>query len=355
MKALFAFSSDEAHLVRYCRVRLASQLVCFGLMETDMRAREFKVLLNRTDKLTPCQREQLIRYLSDGLALDQVGAIIEGVIAQQSGCPKCLAEQVVRNGQADGLQRYKCRGCGITFNALTCTPLARLRHRDKWLGQAQALHEGLSVRKTAARVRVHRTTAFRWRHRFLVLPRDVKANKLTGVAEADETYVLRSYKGQRRKLLIEELRKPRHRGGKAAKRGLSAEQVPILVLRNRAGQTTDHMLEVANKHSVTEVMRPALADDAVLCTDGSGMLAQVARDLGIEHHAVNTLRGEHTRGAWHIQNVNAYHSRFKQWMRRFNGVATSYLPNYLGWFRALDRNAQSGAKPASLLALAVGA
>lgn len=127
------------------------------------------------------------------------------------------------------------------------------------------------------------------------------------------------------------------------------------MLRNRAGQTTDHVLEVANKRCVAAAMQPALADDAVLCTDGSGMLAKVASDLGIEHHAVNTSRGEHTRGAWHIQNVNAYHSRFKQWMRRFNGVATAYLPNDLGWFRALDRSAQSGAKPASLLALAVGA
>ena len=61
----------------------------------------------------------------------------------------------------------------------------------------------------------------------------------------------------------------------------------------------------------------------------------------------------HRAGAWHIQNVNAYHSRFKQWMRRFNGVATSYLPNYLGWFRALDRNAQFGAKLASWLSFAV--
>ncbi len=70
---------------------------------------------------------------------------------------------------------------------------------------------------------------------------------------------------------------------------------------------------------------------------------------------MNTSRGEHTRGAWHIQNVNVYHSRFKQRMGRFNGVATAYLPNYLGWFRALDRTAQFCAKPASLLALAVGA
>jgi hypothetical protein len=35
-------------------------------------------------------------------------------------------------------------------------------------------------------------------------------------------------------------------------------------------------------------------------------------------------------GAIHVQNVNAYHSRFKQWLRRFHGVASNYLPNYLG-------------------------
>jgi transposase-like protein len=319
-----------------------------------MRARELKQLLTLTAKLTPRQREQLMACLGSGLALDEATSIVQGRMLRHPGCPKCQAHHVVRNGQAGGLQRYKCRGCGVTFNALTGTPLARLRYRDKWLSQTQAMDEGLSVRKAADQLEVHRTTAFRWRHRFLALPREVKANKLAGVAEADETYVLRSYKGQRHKLLAEQTRKPRHRGGKAAKRGLSAEQVPILVLRNRAGQTTDCVLQAANKRCVTEVLQPALADDAVLCTDGSGMLAKVASDLGIEHHAVNTLRGEHIRGAWHIQNVNAYHSRFKQWMRRFNGVATSYLPNYLGWFRALDRNAQSGAKPASLLALAVG-
>lgn len=320
-----------------------------------MRARELKQLMALTAKLTPGQREQLMTQLGSGMALDQAMVVVQARLSQSSGCPKCQAMRLVRNGQANGLQRYKCRNCGVTFNALTGTPLARLRHRDKWLLQAQALDEGLSVRKAAARMGVHRTTAFRWRHRFLTLPREVKAQHLDGVAEADETYVLRSYKGQRRRLLAEQTRKPRRRGGRAAKRGLSAEQVPILVVRNRAGQTTDFVLDVANKPCVTPVLHVAVADDAVLCTDGSNLLATVARELGIEHHAVNTLRGERTRGAWHIQNVNAYHGRFKGWMNRFKGVATSYLPNYLGWFRALDRNAQTNAKPASLLALAVAA
>jgi hypothetical protein len=34
--------------------------------------------------------------------------------------------------------------------------------------------------------------------------------------------------------------------------------------------------------------------------------------------------------------VNAYHSRLKQWLARFNGVATKNLPNYIGWWRALE-------------------
>jgi len=176
-----------------------------------MRARQFKHLMALTAKLTPGQREQLMARLGSGVALDQTTSVVQAHLSQHLGCPRCQAERVVRNGQANGLQRYKCRGCGVTFNALTGTPLARLRHRDKWLLQAQALDEGLSVRKAAARMGVHRTTAFRWRHRFLTLPREVKAQHLDGVAEADETYVLRSYKGQRRQLLAEQARKPRRR------------------------------------------------------------------------------------------------------------------------------------------------
>jgi len=50
-----------------------------------------------------------------------------------------------------------------------------------------------------------------------------------------------------------------------------------------------------------------------------------------------TSKREYTYGSYHIQNVNAYISRLKRWMCRFNGVATRYLDNYLGWWRMIDR------------------
>jgi hypothetical protein len=46
-------------------------------------------------------------------------------------CPRCASEQLVKNGQANGVQRDKCHCCNKTFNASTGTPLARLRQRPK--------------------------------------------------------------------------------------------------------------------------------------------------------------------------------------------------------------------------------
>jgi hypothetical protein len=55
----------------------------------------------------------------------------------------------------------------------------------------------------------------------------------------------------------------------------------------------------------------------------------------------------------HINNVNAYHGRLKQWLSRFNGVATKNLPNYLGWRHALEAWGDQ-ATPQSWIKSAIG-
>jgi hypothetical protein len=54
------------------------------------------------------------------------------------------------------------------------------------------------------------------------------------------------------------------------------------------------------------------------------------------HIALNASAGR-AYGSYHIQIVNAYISRLKQWLVRFKGVATHYLPSYLGWRRLIER------------------
>jgi transposase-like protein len=314
-----------------------------------MRQRELKKLKAMVTKLTFAQRQQL----KHELATEEDAAVSLGLIeaqGKQGRCPHCESRRVVRNGCASGLQRYKCRSCSRTFNALTGTPLAHLRQKSKWLAQAEVLRDGLTVTQAAQRLKVARSTAFRWRHRFMAVPKTIQAQSLAGIAEADETFFLHSRKGQRG---LD--RKPRRRGGRAAKRGLSKEQVPVLVARDRSGATANIILAADGKADLVAALKPLLPSDTILCTDGSSVLAAAVKEIGITHRPVNVSAGRRVvAGVYHIQNVNAFDSRLKNWLRRFHGIATKYLDSYLGWFRTLDRSATTGLQPASLLSLALG-
>jgi transposase-like protein len=265
------------------------------------------------------------------------------------GCPRCQAEHPYRWGHQAGLQRYRCRQCRHTFTALSGTPLARLRHKAHWLTYSEALREGLSVRRAAARCGIDKTTSFRWRHRFLTRPAEQKAERLSGIVEADETFFPHSCKGQRP---LD--RPPRQRGKQIRTRGTGKDQVPVLVVRDRSGATADFQLTVSDTQAVKTRLRPLLAPDAILCSDGAAIYRNAAHDLGITHRPVNLSKGIRViASVYHIQNVNAYDSRLKAWMRRFHGVATKYLDHYLGWRRWLERGGEHG-PPCAGLSAALG-
>ena len=101
-------------------------------------------------------------------------ADIEARFAAAPRCPHCQSAEVGKWGSANKLERYQCKACAVTFSALTGTPLAQLHKRELWIGNAQAMVEGISLRKVAARLDIGLETAFRWRHRFLQTPNAVK-------------------------------------------------------------------------------------------------------------------------------------------------------------------------------------
>jgi hypothetical protein len=108
-------------------------------------------------------------------------------------------------------------------------------------------------------------------------------------------------------------------------------------VRDRSTATTDAVLAKADTEAVTAVLASVLDADAVLCSDGNAIYRGFAERAHIAHTPTNLSAGirvvDH---AFHIQNANAYHSRLKGWMAPFHGVATKYLPNYLGWRRCLE-------------------
>lgn len=302
------------------------------------------------EELTWTQSRKLTYALSKRGAGDEAQKLIDGRFQNDLKCPHCKALRIHRHGMARGLRRYKCLACARTFNALTGTPLARLRKRDRWLKFAEALNGSESVRAAAARAGVNASTSFRWRHRFLSARKDLRDHRLTGIVEVDECFILESRKGERRLP-----RKARKRGGKAEKPGLSGEQTPVLIARDRYGHHLDAVLPNRSEEAVSAVLKEAVSKtDVLLCMDGDPALIAFAKTEAIEYELILASHGEHVHEkVLHIQTVNSYVSRFKKWLARFNGVATKYLPNYLGWRNMLEKSGAS-ISPESCLIAAIG-
>ena len=315
-----------------------------------MKAQAFERWLGQLAQLSRQQRGRLLAILSPAVELDRVCAVIDGAMEAPPCCVHCRAPGLYRHGRDRGLQRYRCRSCGKTFTALSGTPLARLRHRARWLDYLGKMLDSTSVRRAADAVGVHRNTSFRWRHRFLHLSKHDRPHSLNGIAEADELFLLESQKGSRR------LDRPaRKRGGVAGKRGITKEHDCVLVARDREGRTFDFVpgRGAVTKAQLHQHLLPVLDQDVLLVTDAHAAYRSFAREACITHESVNLRQGERVRGAVHVQNVNGYHRRFRQWLARFNGVASRYLPNYLGWRWALDGGRIS--EPDALLRAAIGA
>ena len=139
------------------------------------------------------------------------------------------------------------------------------------------------------------------------------------------TYFQYSEKGKRS---ITE-RKPRKRGGKAKYRGISYDQVCVLVARDRQKMTYSGVLGRGRIRTtkLDEAIGGHLSDSNVLCTDSWRAFSSYANTKGLAHYQFKSDGKQRVKGVYH-----SYHSRLKKWMDRFNGVATKYLQHYLAWF-----------------------
>ena len=292
----------------------------------------FRAWFAEIDDLTTQQRQEVASALAGQSSLKAVTAAIEDRLGGERVCPHCGCTRSVGRGRADGLQRYRCKDCGKTFNALTGTPLARLRQKEHWLDFGRALSEGDTVAESAERCDVAVSTAFRWRHRFLKAA-DTAAKTLKGIVEADETYLLSSRKGERG---LD--RKARKRGGTASKRGTSKEFTPAIVAVDRSGATFSAILPAVTAKAAEQALGPVLDPDALLVTDGSSIDPACAAALGITHEALNHSKGERVRGDLHINTVNSRHEALKTFLQVRRGIATRYFDSYLRWFHLVVPN-----------------
>lgn len=303
-----------------------------------MTPTQFDSFLARVGLLSPLQLDALAAAVKKKSGAENSIRTIETAGAK-TFCPKCGFDSMARNGKSRGLQRFLCRTCGRSFTHASETPLSGLRMKERFAEFAQCMIDGLSVRATARRMDIAASTAFRWRHRFLEAAASHQPRGLTGMVEADETYLRQSSKGSRNLGRL-----PRKRGGARMRpskgKPQQAQSIAVLVLKARgSGHVADWVCPQFGQADAEQAAISTLAKDALLCTDGSGAFRTIERDLGFKVESLAVSYDGRTRAGpagvvYHLQGVNNYHERMKSWLNNdLRGVSTGRLPNYLAWMR----------------------
>ena len=250
-------------------------------------------------------------------------------------CVHCGSDAIRGHGTYKHYRRYLCVSCKKTFTDITKTCIAHLQKRDQFRQYIVCMIHGMSLRKAAKQTGVCLKTAFDWRHKILHALKMNPHQQLRGVTEADETFFRYSEKGSRKLS-----RRPRKRGGGKGP-GLDDELVCVLTAKDRSGSPP--VIETVGRGPITserihEKLKGSFIDqNRLLCTDANNSYKKYCKEHNIKHKVLNLSKKQRVvEKHLHLQNVNATHSRLKGWMRRFHGVASKYLQNYMNYFRTLE-------------------
>jgi transposase-like protein len=302
-----------------------------------MKASEFSQLKQSVNSLSPKQKTDLEKYLLDPKSQPQVIKFLEQAL---DGCPHCQHDAAYKWGTSKGRQRYRCRSCGKTYNAFTGSVLNGLQKPEVWEQYCQTMVDSKSLRAAAKECGINLTTAFNWRHRFLKLTDSLMSKQLEGIAEMDETQFKYSEKGSRQ-LTAD---KPRKRGSD------KAPKVKVVIGIDRSGHVVDDVVGHFTLAQLKANFLPKFSGDVVLCTDGHINYEYLAKQEKINHVVLNQSLGERVKEkGFHIQTVNGYHMRLKQWLAPFHGVATQNLHKYVGWFRWFELNKHGNLSPTNFM------
>ena len=290
---------------------------------------------------------------------------------EKPDCPHCRAQAklgfIIKRGFKKGVQRYFCKACKHVFMPTTNTAFEKTRKSsDTWRRFIELTISGASLQKCSQECKIAYQTAFTWRHKVLNAFR-VHQNTtiLLGKIELDEMLIPISYKGNHIKGSFNEQRKrtykydnglPRksfQRGSDNKSKSSKSKACVLCMVKNGneafyasvpgIGFMNNAMLDkTVGKHVKKE--------DTMVLVDQYKVTANYLANNNYNHMilAANTSENynDHKpeiRDDNHLQHVNAMHMHLRRFLRKYCGVSTKYLENYISlyvWLKNITAHKQ---------------
>lgn len=276
----------------------------------------------------------------------ELGAIpqLEKVKSEQNKalkilCPHCHCPNIFGHGAYKGRKRYKCKDCHRTFNDFTGTAMSGIKKVEEFEEYLGLILESVTIRKAAKTLVVSTKTIFDWRHKLLSSLATMNGQAFSGIVECDDKQLDISEKGNKGLN-----RKPYRRSSdRKKKRGVSNDKVSIMVATDREGNPTMQVAKIGrvDAKSIEKTIGVLISNDNTLCSDAHPSIISWAASKELEHHTFVASRQHVKDKCYHVQHVNSLDNLYERWVKRFYGVATKYLPQYLNWFIFLEKTKKS--------------
>ena len=286
-----------------------------------MKEQKFNQILSSLKKLNRSQ---------DRILKDEINKIDQKKIVAKSletpfeylECFHCKSKKFIRWGYQSDLQRYKCKKCNKTFNSLSGSPLAKLKRKGHWLEYSKCLILGKTIRKSASLCDISKSTSFRWRHRFLIASKHMDVDNFKGVVEFYDQKEKLNFKGSK---------------NIPPKYVKNRPEITVLYCKDRSNNSKSVIFNDFTELNISKKLSRILTKDLLFCTDNLNIYHEFSKKTKLRHGFINIQKKEYVKKEIiHLNNINKYFENYDIWRKRFHGVATKYLKNYLSWFRTLD-------------------
>jgi transposase-like protein len=239
-------------------------------------------------------------------------------------------------------QKYRCQGCGRSFDDRTGTVFAG-HHQplSVWILCLYFMGLNLSNAQIARELGLDPSDTQRMAE---PLRQGVVARQpepvLSGEVECDEVYVVAGHKGHPEAVSRAGRRGRRRRLKGARGRGTRAtEKPPIFGMIQRGGAVVIRMVENVQQTTIRPLIQRFIEPGSRVHTDEYSIYNPLT-DWGYDHHTVCHSRGEYARDedgdGFHEIHVNTQEgcwSLLRSGLRPHRGISQEKLPWYLGFFQ----------------------
>ncbi|WP_032122665.1 IS1595 family transposase [Clostridium amazonitimonense] len=251
-------------------------------------------------------------------------------------CPHCNHSKIIRYGiNRSNKQKYKCKNCFKVFCNMTNSPMSYSKKSvTQWIQYLKCMCKGYSLRKTADIVKIHRNTAFHWRHKILSAIKFIIPENLEGKVEIDEVKIRESFKGNHSKNKDFIMNREVFKRGAYNYTNFFTKKVTIMCCKDSKGNL---FLKTAStgKSSfkvINFLLKDKIAKGSILLTNANFGFNSFAKFQNLKIYTSNG-RFKSENNAYSNINAKLLGLEFKSFLKIFKGVSTKYMNHYLTWFK----------------------